>query len=77
MEGIYYDCNDDRFGNVTLYDDKGNDIYLQGDDAAMFQAEWDNIVKIWTRKYGKGHRKHYGAFNSYSEMMDYVISQYF
>lgn len=77
MEGTYLDCSEDSMGNITLYDNKGHDVYLQGDDAIVFSEDWNKIVAIWTRKFGKGCRKHFGPFNSYGEHMDYVISQYF
>ena len=79
MEGKRYTCDEDTFGNVTLTDtETETDIYLQGDDASIFNAEWQAVQKIWCRFYGKGlRRKPFGPFNSYEEHMDCIISQYF
>ena len=77
MEGTYYNATEDRFGNIELTDDKDNSIYLQGDDASIFSNSWEAIIKIWTRKFGKGYRKTYGPFNSYKEHFDALASEYF
>ena len=78
MEGIKFNCEEDRLGNVVLYDVAGDkpSIYLQGYDATLFRSEWDDVIHIWEICGTKGE-KSYGPFNSYSEQMDCIIGMYF
>lgn len=73
-EGIHYDADTDRYGNITIRQiATGKTVYLQGDDAADFRQEWEQVVDIWTRENGKD--LHADAI-TYEKQFDLIADAY-
>jgi hypothetical protein len=72
MEGIKYTCEEDRYGGMLITNiEAKKTCYLQGEDAAAFQEEWDAIVEMWTKK-----EKPFSVFTSYEKHIDFLCSAY-
>lgn len=95
MEENNYNAIEDSMGGIEItwtdysknYIDpkdprKYRSIYLQFDDAEIFRSDWEKIIAIWTRPFGKfkdgktAYRKRFGPFKSYQEHFDMLASQY-
>ena len=83
MEGIRYTANEDNFGNIVLLDTvSGKSLYFQGEDADIFLKSWNDIVRIWSRPFGKfkngktAYRKTFGPYNSYGKHFDAMADEY-
>jgi hypothetical protein len=51
--------------------------FFQGDDASVILDQEDKVVKIWTRRFGKGYRKTFGPFKSCEEHITAAFDCYF